>query len=148
MRTLSLAAMAWLWPIALTAQDRVAVNLHLTIPDFLGLDVERESVVSETGTHSTRQIYLRVHANRTWALVVTCDAGAGAEVSATGEWVAAQETADVRWRNALSDQPAQTCAGGSATAAEGVRGDESRVVLEITAPRDNPGTLRYALIPR
>lgn len=150
MRTLSLSALAWFWPLALAAQERVAVNLYVTVPDFLGLTVERESVVDESETTVTRQMHLRVQANRAWTLVVSCAAGAALaeESQATGEWTPAEAVAVLHWRNAVSDSSPRNCGGGPVAAAEGVRGDDARVVLELMAPRGNPGALRYALIPR
>jgi hypothetical protein len=149
MRTLSLSALAWLWPIALTAQERVAVNLNVAIPDFLRLTVEREGIVDETETSVTRQVHLRVEANRAWTLLVSCETGAAVSepASADGSWTSAE--ADVlHWRNRVSDSGARECSGGPAPAAQGFRGDDGRVVLELTAPSGSSGALRYALIPR
>src|SRR5688572_25753475 len=104
MRTTHLVASILLWPCSVAAQDRVAVNLRLTVPDFLSVTVERESVIAESESAVTRQVHLRVQANRAWSLMVACEGGVSPSVvSQADESAVTSPDVGVRWRNADVD---------------------------------------------
>jgi hypothetical protein len=152
MRAASLIVAVLLLPDVAAAQERVAVNLHVTIPDFLSVTVERETVTADTEGVVTRQIELRVSANRTWSLLVGCEVQGTPSEDSAGDGHPTSENptpaARVRWRNAGFDSQLLDCTGPQLTrAAQGSRGDD-RVVLEVVAPPSRTGALTYALIPR
>ena len=153
MRTTALIGAVLLLPQVAAAQERVAVNLYVTIPDFLSVTVEREGVTTDTEGGVTREIQLNVSANRAWSLLVGCEAQGSPATNAARDGNApswdAPAGARVRWRNANSDSLLLECGGAQLKrAAQGSRGDAERVVLEVVTPPSMTGALTYQLVPR
>jgi hypothetical protein len=123
MRALVLVLATSLWASGVAAQQTatVRVTAQLTIPDFLWLTAETETVVGEVDGELIRQVRLHVKANRGWTLVVSCGTeGEGGEPAA-------------RWRTGEAGGALLPCTGDQA-AADGVRGNDSLVVLEYVVP--------------
>lgn len=136
MRALVLVLATLLWASDAAAQQTatVRVTARLTIPDFLWLTGEPETVVGDVEDGEVRQVRLHVKANRGWTLVVSCsDEGEGGEPI-------------VQWRTGEADGTLAPCRGDHA-AAEGGRGNDSLVVLEYVLPAGaTPPT--YQLVAR
>lgn len=137
---------------AAAAQESVEVALHLRMPDVLELRAEPESVVQSGAEREVRGVRLRVRANRTWSLLVSCRAasGAGAAPEGTdgGSGIDGAAAGAVLWRPVVNGAAMQACGLTAVIAAEGGRSNDTLVALEYETDVGSRSPLRFTLVPR